>query len=267
MKFKSLIIFLLLSCFSLYSQENKPYYMVDSNGVIQELDTSKVDSDTSEYIRTYLYIAPGVKDTSNVELRNDTALYSNLMKDRAFNYREPAKSSSIWDKIIYEIEKFLNSLFAPVFNSAYGKYIFIGALLIILFFIVKKAFGKDFSAFFIRNKKIKLGTVNLEQNIEEIDFNNLIDIDINEQRYKDAIRHMYLNVLKILAMNRTIDWKIEKTNFDYYIEIKDATLKNKFQAVSLIFNYIEYGDFEIDKARFDIARKKFDWFNKSWSAQ
>ena len=51
-----------------------------------------------------------------------------------------------------------------------------------------------------------------------------------------------------------IEWDIEKTNSDYLYEIKNETRRDEFAYLSYLYNYIWYGEFELDEATFEKAK-------------
>ena len=55
-----------------------------------------------------------------------------------------------------------------------------------------------------------------------------------------------------------IDWNPEKTNSDYLYEIKNDSLKTDFQYASYLYNYIWYGEFEINDTNFLSIKKTFE---------
>jgi len=54
-----------------------------------------------------------------------------------------------------------------------------------------------------------------------------------------------------------IDWESQKTNTDYIKEIRDDTIKSKFQNITRLYDFIWYGSFEVDEKSFQKAQQKF----------
>ncbi|MDP2158837.1 MAG: DUF4129 domain-containing protein, partial [Flavobacterium sp.] len=57
---------------------------------------------------------------------------------------------------------------------------------------------------------------------------------------------------------QVIEWDVEKTNSDYLYEIQNPAIKSQFEYVSYLYNYIWYGEFELDEVTFIKAKKAFD---------
>jgi len=84
---------------------------------------------------------------------------------------------------------------------------------------------------------------------------NYIDESAN---YRNAIRYLYLDSLKNLSASNKIDWDFQKTNSDYYRELKDPTLKNLFKKVSYLYDYVWYGEFDLNETSFKEAQSEFE---------
>jgi hypothetical protein len=126
------------------------------------------------------------------------------------------------------------------------------------YFIIKLLLGQNTSSFFSR----KTATVNPltidEEHIENINLDTFISDALAQKNYRLAIRYMYLKALKELSFNNTISWHFEKTNSDYYNEIEDPLLKDNFKKVSFLYDYVWYGEFNLDEIGFTNAQKDFD---------
>ena len=60
-----------------------------------------------------------------------------------------------------------------------------------------------------------------------------------------------------MAQNHYIEWDIEKTNSDYLYELQNPVYKEDFTYLSYLYNYIWYGEFEIDETTFNKAENRF----------
>ncbi|MDT0556586.1 hypothetical protein [Patiriisocius hiemis] len=139
-------------------------------------------------------------------------------------------------------------------------YTLIGILAV--YIIIKLLVGDSPSSFFTK-KSTQLAPLNIqEEHIENIDLDALIKEALKQGNYRLAIRYMYLKSLKELSQKNLIDWHYDKTNTDYYTEIKDGTLKKAYKQTSYLYDNIWYGEFELDTAGFDIAKKDFEHLTK-----
>ncbi len=136
--------------------------------------------------------------------------------------------------------------------------IFIG---IAVYILIRVLVGKEAVSFF-RKKNTLVAPLNIaEEHIEKINLDELIANALAEKNYRLAIRYMYLKTLQDLSLKKIIDYHFEKTNTDYYREIADITLKQNFNRVSYLYDYIWYGKFELDKNGYINAKASFDVLN------
>jgi hypothetical protein len=131
-----------------------------------------------------------------------------------------------------------------------------------IIFILWKLFGADKKFFFYgSSKKNKMNFEEVE-NIHEIDFDKLISEAVARQEYRLAVRLSYLRLLKELTVKNLIAWSPEKTNYEYLRELKENKLRDQFAHNSLMYEYIWYGDFEIDKDNFAKINSGFQTFTE-----
>ena len=86
---------------------------------------------------------------------------------------------------------------------------------------------------------------------------------IKENNYRLATRYLYLKSLKSLANKKAIEWHFDKTNSDYINEIKDVKVKVLFKRVSYIYDYVWYGEFQIDETSFNKNKDDFNQLIKT----
>ena len=60
-----------------------------------------------------------------------------------------------------------------------------------------------------------------------------------------------------MTENRLIEWHADKTNTDYLYEIHSKSVREEFSYLSYLYNYIWYGEFEMDENSFLKAQNRF----------
>ena len=103
----------------------------------------------------------------------------------------------------------------------------------------------------------------VEKNIHLVDFEKLIKETLKSGEQRLSIRYYYLWLLKKMSDKNMIEWDIEKTNSDYLYELKEPLFKSDFEYVSYLYNYIWYGEFELDEPTFEKAKSVFEKIIKS----
>ncbi|MFC0515880.1 DUF4129 domain-containing protein [Mucilaginibacter angelicae] len=222
-------------------------------------------------------VAPLVlqKDTATVIVRHlDSAALEAYRKLPEFQYNDYVKTSpSLWARFWH----WLKSLFKPMkINSNAGRfwvvfgyiiqYLFIGAGLAAIVFLVLKLAGINMLNVFRRNP-VSAGLEYSEslENIHEINFDDEIERAIAQHNYRFAVRLLYLRSLKHLSDANLIKWQLDKTNNAYVDELSNPDQHRFFKALTLQFEYIWYGEFAINAQAFSKINALFTDFKKSIS--
>ncbi|WP_250598036.1 DUF4129 domain-containing protein [Flavobacterium amniphilum] len=207
-----------------------------------------------------------IDKTSKIEARHFDSGFKSNYKDKSFIYEYKAPEKSAWDKFKEAIAQFLNELFGNAFSGISAKtistifYCIVGLIIVFVIYLIVKtimnkegkwAFGKS------SDKKI-IDYSDMEKNIHNVNFEKLIQEAMAQGNNRLVIRFYYLWLLKKMTDNNIIEWDIEKTNSDYFHEIKSEKLKDDFSYLSYLYNYIWYGEFELTEDTFSKTRKSFE---------
>ena len=111
-----------------------------------------------------------------------------------------------------------------------------------------------------RNKAINTYEEITAENIENADIHTFIKNAENDNDYRLAIRYYYLLVLKTLSLKDHIKFEDDKTNNEYLIEVSDKPFSKDFAYTSYLYNYIWYGEFPLNTAKYNKAKSNFSNF-------
>lgn len=136
------------------------------------------------------------------------------------------------------------------------KFLAIGAVLVLVFFILRTLFRGEFTGIFRRAKSISASDV-ISENIHEVDFSKLVSDAKTANDYRIAVRFYYLWLLKVMSEKKIIKWHVDKTNTEYLYEIKKAEIRDDFRYLSYVFDYCWYGEFEINESEFSKIEVSF----------
>ncbi len=217
---------------------------------------------TPQTLKDSVYI-----DTAPIEKREFGNLKDKYTDD-VFIYERTVETSGWWTRFKQWLADLFFDLFSMKSDASASNLvsIVIHAFVIIIFlaavfFIFKAILNKDGKWIFGKSSdKSIIPVIDLERNIHETDFKSLIHSAEKEQNYRLAIRYYYLWLLKRMSQAEIIDYDVEKTNSDYYYEIKANATKEDFSYTSYLYNYIWYGEFDIDQTQFDKAKLAFTQF-------
>ena len=133
--------------------------------------------------------------------------------------------------------------------------------LIVILIILKTFVGVDINFWSsTKNSKTEKEELVYEDEIDENDYEALLQRALRNKDFRSAIRYYYLSTLKLLADKKFIEFHKEKTNADYLFELKSDNLRQEFSNLSYIFSYVWYGEFSLDEFSFKIAEQKYQSF-------
>lgn len=78
------------------------------------------------------------------------------------------------------------------------------------------------------------------------------------QNYRLALRMQFLKIFKTLDDKKLIDYKKNKTNYDYYLELQQKELKQCFRNISRWYDYVWYGEYALDITKYKKAVTHFE---------
>jgi hypothetical protein len=199
-------------------------------------------------------------DSSDVNVRSfKKSDIEKFLKDDDFLYDRKPPVTSIWDIIREWLSQWF---FKASQQKGFGKFWEILVYILIagtLIYVNRELAKSTLKGLFYKSKKeiaFKSGT----ENIHEMDLENLIEKSYYEKNYALAVRYLYLQLLKDMNARGFIQWRIDKTDEDYVREVKDEVLKRGFKDLTLLFEYVWYGEFPLDEDVFKNIRTRFTDF-------
>lgn len=213
-----------------------------------------------------------VEETTAPYYKKQDISKENLKKyidNNTFNYEEKiANEDSLWSKFKRWAKGILMRLLSSLFgmDAATGifwflfrvvPYIILSVLVILLIRFFLKVNSRNI--IYGEQKLSEIKFTDEEQIIKNEDINALIAEAVKQKDYRLAIRYYYLLTIKELSKNNAIEWQQQKTNEDYIKEIKTPILQKQFGEITRIYDYVWYGEFEVDALKFE--KIKLDFIN------
>lgn len=128
-------------------------------------------------------------------------------------------------------------------------------LLLLRYFVgvqgVQRATNKSF------DPNATIDTETIADRLHDFDLPTLIQQAIDQKEYTIATRLYYLLAIKTLSEKELIQWKKDKTNRNYINELVETSLKNKFRAVTNIFERVWYGEAALNEMSFRTIQGQF----------
>jgi len=212
-------------------------------------------------------------DQSNIRPRNFEDIESKY-KGPEFIYERSQENSGWWTRFKQWLSDFFRDLFklknkgqAANATDIAIKIAGVILFLLVIYFIFKAVINKEGTWVFGKSSdKSIIPVSDIETNIHATNFKSLIAEAESKLNYRLAIRYYYLWLLKQLANQELISYDVEKTNSDYQNEISSKNIQEEFAYTSYLYNYIWYGEFDVDQRQFNKAKQAFINFLNSVKA-
>ena len=78
-----------------------------------------------------------------------------------------------------------------------------------------------------------------------------------EKNFRLAVRYFYLQTLQMLSDSGSLQLSPDKTNYRYVRELSNKPYQNEFAEITLNYEYVWYGKFEINEEVYSKLRKDF----------
>lgn len=98
----------------------------------------------------------------------------------------------------------------------------------------------------------------IEEQLDETNLDDLLKNAFQNKNYTAALRLSFLTIIKELAAQKHIEWRKEKTNWDYHDEIADEQLRQQYSKATMLFEQLWYGDRHIGEAEFTAINEDFE---------
>lgn len=196
------------------------------------------------------------------------------VNDDAFNYNIKVNKNSYYTKLKRWFLNLVNKISVWLFGTGVAvgflatvlstlPYILLAVLLFLLIRFFLKVNSRNL-IYGEQNKPV-IAFTDEEQIIKNEDINALIAEALKQNNYRLAIRYYYLLSLKKLTEANIIDWQPQKTNEDYKKEITQNKTQTQFNKITTIYDYVWYGEFDVDALKFEKLKGDFINLNKQLS--
>ncbi|PSL47462.1 hypothetical protein CLV51_102310 [Chitinophaga niastensis] len=234
-------------------------------GIAQEqvdtaIDTIAVDSTSSAAVQGNSTAQHGEEqDITVYEMRKiPGAMVKELQEDKRLQYRDKEEKKPVdntW------AARFILGLIQFIFTI---RYVLMALLLLGLGFMLY-IFMKNNGMSIFRKPQLIGGLEEIQE--EELhsaeEYEGKINAAIKSGDIRQAIRWWYLYTLFQLASRQLIIAGREKTNNDYLRSMRESPYYKKFATLTLDYEYIWYGGFEVSEENFRDINQQFRDFNNT----
>jgi hypothetical protein len=105
------------------------------------------------------------------------------------------------------------------------------------------------------------------EDIFEINYRDRIDKAVREANYRLAVRLLFLQMLKTMAGKNIIQYKQDRTNFDYLLQLHSTKHYQDFFRLTKNYEYTWYGNFPVNDEVWQVIKNDFEIFNNKISVR
>lgn len=261
---KTLLLLLFLVC-SLFA---KAYPVQETDDTILYEAETAVETSDDEYQNPRDVLTYDESSITTTPL--DEEQIEGYKNDSDFNYKEELPEDNWWTRFKRKLSdlyyRFFDWLLGGVPAEGIWAFVigYLPYILLVFFiaFIIWVFLKIDTGSLMM--EKIKAPETLLSDDealLQRQDIQQLIDQALANGNYRLAIRFYYILLLQSLTNKELIDWKVQKTNHDYIYEITDLNMRKQFIKVTDIYDYIWYGNFDVDEKAFTKAESSFKTLN------
>jgi hypothetical protein len=102
----------------------------------------------------------------------------------------------------------------------------------------------------------------ITEDIFAINYQKEIDKAAMQGNYRLAVRLMYLRLLKNMSEKNIIQYKQDKTNLDYLMQLHSTRHYNHFFSITRNYEYSWYGKFEVSEEAYRLISNEFNQFEQ-----
>lgn len=182
--------------------------------------------------------------------------------DPAFNYKFQQPGPGIWYYIRDWIWRHLPGFGLSAGISWLGIVLKITFALLLLFLIYRciRVYYRRKTTY--ENPGFQTEDILLNGRLDEVSYPGLVQQAVDEENYVLAVRIHYLYILRLLDAKGFIHWDTNRTNWSYYYEIREERLQRPFGVLVRIFEYVCYGEFQVDKDLYKRLSQEFNDYQK-----
>jgi len=101
------------------------------------------------------------------------------------------------------------------------------------------------------------------ENIFEINYKERIGRAVKDGNFQLAVRLHFLQMLKTLSGKNMIQYKQDRTNFDYLTQLRTTSYYNDFFRLTRNYEYAWFGNFAVNEETYYVIKNDFEKFDSS----
>jgi len=174
-----------------------------------------------------------------------TSEWQQIIQDDAFSYRDLREIQVVTTQVTSNPLSKIITVIAAFFLTTVGKSIVWILLFLLIIYFFFKAFWKENLRVLSSRKDESVPQTDLviAQGIMETDWIKIREAAFASNDLRLAIRCVYMQLLQLLQQKKVISYRSDKTNQDYYFELKDQKVKQVFRQLATQYEFVWYGNY------------------------
>ena len=228
--------------------------MIDTTVISNYPETDEDDYEEEESVSSYFSPKTGFPDS--IRLRNlPDSVPGSLRKDEDFWYADVTVK-----KVVAQPGENKNVTDQSWFQSLLWVIIIAGFCVFVMLYLSNSNIG------LFRKKNMSLreddGFTETDD-IFAINYQKEIDRAAGSSNYRLAIRLMFLRLLKNLSEKNIIQYKPDRTNLDYLLQLSSTRYYHDFFRITRNYEYSWYGQFQVSEETYKIIKTDMERFDPS----
>jgi len=188
-------------------------------------------------------------DSSELSVREpEKQRFKKYYSEKEFDYQKamtPVKDFGLWMRFWQILGNYIEKL-RGLLNIIPLLYYFllVGIVLLFLFILISRT--KIYRILYSQTEIDQVPYQDIDSDELVVDIDKQIEIEIQNQNYRKAIRLMFIKLLNRLESRHLIQYSKGKTNFDYQSELAESSFLDDFKQSVVTYEYVWYGNFQID---------------------
>lgn len=148
-------------------------------------------------------------------------------------------------------------------KSGWLKLFFYVLLIIFLVFILYRILSERNLLLFTKKSIARKKTVVISAGDQEPDLDQLLNAAESMKDYHESVRLQYLKTLLLLKTKGLLEYHPEWTNARYLQQFRKHQNFEQFRQLSRIYEYVCYGGFPTDAAKYQLIKQEFSKFQQT----
>ena len=228
----------------------------EMDDVIDEESTDEPEVSSKYFLTRSMQLNGGGPDSLQLRAISDTVM-NGYYKDDAFWYA----NENFYKKKIQPQQKKTPAPESPLFQAILWLVI-IGVFIAVLVMYLSGSNVRLFR----KNKAIASTEEHIEtDDIFAINYTKEINKAASAGNYRLAVRLHFLRLLRQLSDNNLIQYKHDRTNFDYLLQMNKTNFYPEFSGLTRSYEYSWYGQFDIDQDKYAVIKNEFETLTRKIS--